>query len=100
MTATTTHYVKTHLPDVKIGRTTYKVEVWYHEWVDGTRPGETRSSTMTVLTGPRGAQYEVHPLRYPADGVCALYSLGSGRELRVAGNVVRVVHLGDIIEAI
>lgn len=88
------------MPDVKIGKTTYKVDVWHHEWVDHVRDDAECSNIVTVLTSPRGTQYKLTPVRHPYDGVCRLYSLGSGRELRKQGNAVRVVHIGDIIEAL
>lgn len=102
MNATTTEvrYDSIPMPDVTIGNTTFKVEVWHHEWIDHLRDDAHCMSTTTVLTGPRGAQYQLAPLNDPHDGVYAVVSLGSGRELRVRGNAVRVVHIGDVIEAL
>lgn len=76
------------LQSITLGRTTYAVEEWTFETGD----------TMTVLTGPRGAQYFLRGYLGPDNGRRQVISFKSGQPLRVRGNEVRVFHLGDLIE--
>jgi hypothetical protein len=78
------------LPPVTLGRTTYTVTE--HYYVDGRYPAST------YLTGPRGALYYLRPFLGPETGLRQVISMGSGNELRVRGNAVRVWHIGDVIE--
>ncbi len=98
-TATTTVETATnHLPEVVLGKTTYKVEEWVHTFVDHLRGDVTVTDTMTVLTGPRGAQYFLRGFLGEDTGRRQVISFTSGAPLRVKGNEVRVVHLGGHIE--
>lgn len=82
-----------HLPSVTLGKTTYKVEEWHFHSQDGTT-----YESMTVLTGPRGAQYFLRGFLGEDTGIRQVISMKSGAPLRVKGNEVRVVRLGDVIE--
>lgn len=93
MTTTTTQQIQA----VVLNGKTFTAEVWHHEWTDELRGGIECSSTLTILTGPRGAKYEVRPY-INGNGLCWLMSLTSGQPMRVKGNQVNVYHLGDIIE--
>lgn len=86
---TTTQNTTTH-SNVTLGATTYTVEYW-------------ADSDMTVLTGPRGAQYFLRGFLYRNakrgdTGLRQVISFKSGQPLRVKGNEVRVYHIGDTIE--
>lgn len=92
--------VTRQLPPVTLGRTTYAVETWTHTWTDELRGGLECSDTMTVLTGPRGAQYFLRGYLGKDTGRRQIISFTSGQPLRVNGNEVRVHLLGDVIETI
>lgn len=85
------------LPSVTLGKTTYKVEEWDFHAQDGTQ-----YESMTVLTGPRGAQYFLRGFLYRGGavdtGLRQVISMKSGMPLRQHGNEVRVFHLGGVIE--
>lgn len=82
-------------PSVTLGRTTYSVETWTHTF---DLDGELTTSTTTVLTGPRGAQYHLRGFLGKDNGLRQVISFKSGQPLRVKGNEVRVYLIGDIIE--
>lgn len=74
---------------VKIGKTTYAIEI---QEIDNCE-------TVVWLKGPRGGAYMLEPVNRIVDnGVRRLLSFNSGSFLRVQGNEVRVVMIGDIIE--
>lgn len=52
----------------------------------------------TVLTGTRGAQYFLRKFLGEDKGLRQVISYKSGQPLRIAGNEIRVRHIGDIIE--
>lgn len=88
---------------VTLGRTTYQVrELLFSAYVDAISGDERPAKSEYHLVGPRGATYLVRPFLYrnPAHdtGVHQVISLTSGAPLRVRGNEVRVVVLGDVIE--
>lgn len=87
----------TTAPDVTLGATTYTVETWTHTF---DADGEERTSTTTVLTGPRGAQYFLRGNLGADTGRRQVISFKSGQPLRVRGNEVRVYLIGDVIEAV
>lgn len=92
MTATTT---TTNHNTVTLGRTTYTVQSFTHNW---TENGTDHEMTDTILTGPRGATYILRPFLGQDNGLRQVISFKSGQPLRVNGNEVRVHHIGDIIE--
>lgn len=74
---------------IKLGRTKYTVEIQNVDNCEST----------TWLKGPRGAAYILQPVNMlKDDGVRRIISFGSGAPLRVKGNEVRIVILGDIVE--
>lgn len=76
---------------VTLGRTEYRVELV-----------TTEHATTTFLYGPRGAVYFLRGFIYRRGavdtGVRQVISWKSGAPLRVHGNEVRVVQVGDVIE--
>lgn len=77
---------------IKLGRTTYKVEI---------QKMDSDGEDITWLKGPRGAAYMLQPLRmFDNNGIFRIQSFGSGSFLRVQGNEVRVVMLGNAIEVL
>lgn len=91
--ASTIETVTKALPSVTLGKTTYKVEEWDFHAQDGTR-----YESMTVLTGPKGAQYFLRGFLGPDTGLRQVISMKSGAPLRQRGNEIRVIRLGDVIE--
>lgn len=73
---------------VTLGRTTYTVET---QTFDSGR-------SITMLTGPRGAVYFLRGFLGEDTGRRQVISFKSGQPLRVRGNEVRVLHIGDQIE--
>jgi hypothetical protein len=107
MTSTqTTPTVTTHeRGSVQLGRTTYTVvDLTFSEYVDSISGAARPSSGETHLIGPRGARYLLRGFLLRKDqvddGVRQVISLGSGQPLRVRGNEVRVLALGDVIEVL
>lgn len=91
-TATTQHdgYTLTEAGNIQLGKTTYRVQIQKNEGYD---------ELITWLYGPRGAAYMLRPLSILEDnGVYQVISWNSGAPLRVQGNEVRVVLLGNMIE--
>lgn len=77
---------------IKLGRTTYKVEI---------QKMDSDGEDITWLKGPRGAAYMLQPTSMlEPTGVCRVRSFSSGAPLRVQGNEVRVVMLGNAIEVL
>lgn len=68
---------------VTLGTTTYTVEA---------------GPDTTWLTGPKGAVYFLRGFLNTDDGLRQVISWKSGSPLRVKGNEVRVLHLGNVIE--
>lgn len=91
---------ETVIGTVKLGTTTYTVSHIVCTWDDA---GETKTGHDVTLTGPRGSRFLVRPFLYRKGqqdmGVHQVINLKSGAELRSRGNLVRVVMVGDIIEA-
>lgn len=75
---------------VTLGRTTYSV----------TTQTFANGSSETELVGPRGAVYFLRPFAEKGGdtGRRQVISWKSGQPLRVRGNEVRVIHIGDTIE--
>ena len=79
---------------VKLGRTTFKVRI---QQLDAT--DEFEGSTVTWLQGPRGGDYTLEPVsHFNNTGIFRLLSFNSGSFLRVQGNELRVLMVGDLIE--
>lgn len=77
---------------IKLGRTTYKVEI---------QKMDSDGEDITWLTGPRGGAYMLHPLNpFDNNGVYRIRPFNSDGFLRVQGNEVRVVMLGNAIEVL
>ena len=57
----------------------------------------TETTTSTYLTGPGGAVYYLRPFLGPDNGLREIIA-ANGAALRIKGNVVRALLLGDIIE--
>lgn len=77
---------------IKLGRTTYKVEI---------QKMDSDGEDITWLKGPRGAAYMLQPTSMlKPTGVFRIMSFASGSYLRVQGNEVRVVMLGNAIEVL
>jgi hypothetical protein len=88
---------------VTLGRTTYDVvELLFSEYVDAITGATRPASSEHHLIGPRGARYLLRGFLYrngaTDTGIRQVISLTSGAPLRVRGNEVRVVVVGDIIE--
>lgn len=83
-------WIVTECEPVTLGKTTYRVEV--QRLASG--------SENVTLTGPRGAIYFLRPFmeRNGDTGLRQVISYNSGQPLRVKGNEVRVLHIGDQIE--
>lgn len=88
MTAAGTEYVVTDEGTVTLGATTYRVEV--QRYANG--------SATVWLYGPRGAVYFLRGFLGKDDGLRQVISWRSGQPLRVRGNEVRVIHVGNVIE--
>lgn len=82
-------YTLTDAPAVTLGKTTYAVQIQTM-----TMTGRTE----VHLTGPRGAGYFLRGFLGKDDGLRQVISWKSGAPLRVRGNEVRVVAVGDVIE--
>ncbi len=77
---------------IKLGRTTYEVEI---------QKMDSDGEDITWLKGPRGAAYMLQPTSMlQPTGVFRVMSFASGSYLRVQGNEVRVVMLGNAIEVL
>lgn len=77
---------------IKLGRTTYKVEI---------QKMDSDGEDITWLKGPRGAAYMLQPTSMlKPTGIYRIMSFSSGSYLRVQGNEVRVVMLGNALEAL
>lgn len=90
-TAAGTEYTSVDRGTVTLGTTTYRVEeTLYH----------STGGSMVWLHGPRGAVYFLRGFinRKGDDGVRQVISWKSGAPLRVRGNEVRVVVIGDVVE--
>lgn len=83
---------------IVLGTTTYAVtEVQISGYVNML--GEIRPPHSTWhLTGPRGAVYFLRGFLRDDTGLRQVISWKSGQPLRVKGNEVRVIQLGDVIE--
>lgn len=75
---------------IKLGNTTYAVTI--QEFDDERLPA------TTWLRGPRGAEYTLVPETVENTGRYRVISWASGAPLRVKGNEVRVILLGNMIE--
>lgn len=84
---------------VTLGATTYTVsELLFSEYHDAVRNVDVPARAEWQLTGPRGAVYFLRGYLGTDNGVRQVISWKSGNPLRVRGNEVRVVVLGDMIE--
>lgn len=106
MTTTRTAPVATtrNAGTITLGRTTYTVtEVLLSDYVDAIDGTHRPASSEWHLAGPRGATYFLRGYMRQLvigqdDGVRQVISWTSGQPLRVKGNEVRVVVVGDVIE--
>jgi hypothetical protein len=87
-TAAGTGYTITDAGTITLGRSTFRVEV--QTYANGHH--------TTWLTGARGAVYFLRGFLGADTGDRQVISWKSGQALRVAGNEVRVVELGNVIE--
>lgn len=84
---------------VTLGATTYTVsELLFSAYHDAVRNVDVPAASNYHLTGPRGAVYFLRGYLGPDTGVRQVISWKSGNPLRVRGNEVRVVVIGDHIE--
>lgn len=88
---------------VKLGTTTYTViELTFSEYVDAIGGATRPAHSELHLVGPRGARYLLRGFIYRRGavdtGIRQVISLKSGAPLRVRGNEVRVVVIGDVVE--
>ena len=84
---------------VTLGTTTYKVtEIQLSTYTDAITGDARPASSEWHLTGPRGAVYFLRGFLGTDTGVRQVISWKSGQPLRVRGNEVRVIQLGDVIE--
>lgn len=75
-------------------------ELHFSKYVDSIT-GETRPASSAIhLTGVRGATYFLRGFLGDDTGKRQVISWKSGQPLRVRGNEVRVLHLGDTIEVV
>jgi hypothetical protein len=77
--------------DLKIRSTTYTVETQVYK-DDNYKP-------VTYLTGPRGASYFLRAYTNQA-GLFQVISWTTGMPLRILGNPVEVIQLGNILEVV
>lgn len=87
-TAAGANYTLTDEGTITLGRTTYRVEV--QRFTNGT--------DAVWLYGPRGAVYFLRGFLGTDNGLRQVISWKSGQPLRVRGNEIRVIHIGDTIE--
>jgi hypothetical protein len=94
MSAADITWTTTDAGTVKLGRTTYKVEIT--NYMDGAELVDR----MVYLTGPRGATYFLRGFLGEDTGVRQVISSKSGQPLRDSRTQqeIRVVELGDVIE--
>ena len=93
ITATTTEqhdgYTLSECGTITLGKTTYTVKI---------QEIEETGSTIVWLHGPRGGAYFLREFLGQDNGVRQVISANSGAPLRVRGNEVRVIMIGNIIE--
>lgn len=83
-------YTLAEAGEIQLGKTTFRVQLQHLE---------SNGETITWLYGPRGAAYTLEPLSmFDDSGVRRVISWKSGAPLRVRGNEVRVIVLGNLIE--
>lgn len=72
----------------------------FSEYVDAMTGATRPASTGIHLTGVRGATYFLRGFLGDDTGVRQVISWKSGQPLRIKGNEVRVIVLGDVIEVL
>lgn len=84
---------------IALGAQTFQVaELLFSAYVDSITGEERPASAQWQLTGARGGVYFLRGFLGTDTGVRQVISWKSGQPLRVKGNEVRVVVMGDMIE--